>query len=229
MIKQILALAGLTLSLSANAVIVDLGNITRDTATGLDWLDVTKTRGRSYNQVTAQMVIGGAYEGYRYATMAELDQLIINFGYTAINTGCAYTALHCDNSISGESEIIELMINTLGDTHDAWLDDRYAMLDVSSPGAGITYGLLGSQNIKKGKYDLARIYDGDFFYRRGRPDIDRNRDGVQTAFGSSSNDGSIGNLGSYLVAPSPVPLPAAGWLFMFALVGLVSRKRLARR
>ena len=36
-------------------------------------------------------------------------------------------------------------------------------------------------------------------------------------------------LGSYLVAPSAVPVPAAGWLFMTALVGLVGKKRLARR
>ncbi len=53
----------LAISSSANAAIIDLGNITRDTGTGLDWLNVTESRNLSYNQVTAQMGIGGAYEG----------------------------------------------------------------------------------------------------------------------------------------------------------------------
>ena len=64
------ALVGATLfaSLTTHAAIIDLGTITRDTDAGLDWLDVTESRGLSYNDVTAQLGAGGTYDGWRYDT-----------------------------------------------------------------------------------------------------------------------------------------------------------------
>jgi len=42
MLKRYLPIpALLAISVSANAAIIDLGNITQDTATGLNWLDLT--------------------------------------------------------------------------------------------------------------------------------------------------------------------------------------------
>jgi len=87
MLKKIIALVGLTLSLSANSTIVDLGTITRDTTTGLDWLDVTETQGLSYNEVVAQMVDDGAYEGWRYALTAEVGSFFDAFGGSGIYQG----------------------------------------------------------------------------------------------------------------------------------------------
>ena len=105
MFKKSLALVGLTLSLSAYADIQSIDSpfgpntITRDTVTGLDWLDLTVTRGLSYEQVTAQMGPGGTYEGWRYATVAELDQLIANFGYVAVEPSCFSTILHSNTAL----------------------------------------------------------------------------------------------------------------------------------
>ena len=48
------------------------GALTRDNATGLDWLDLTVTQDQSFNQVTARLGAGGDLQGYRFATAQEL-------------------------------------------------------------------------------------------------------------------------------------------------------------
>ena len=80
MLKQTLALVGITLSLSANAAIVDMGNITRDTTTGLDWLDLTETANRTYLDVFSNFSVGGNLDGWRYASRLEVYELWSNIG-----------------------------------------------------------------------------------------------------------------------------------------------------
>ncbi|WP_417534567.1 DUF4214 domain-containing protein [Marinobacterium stanieri] len=70
------------LSSSANVAIIDMGDITRDTTTGLDWLDLTITRGRSYNDISSNLGTGQEFDGWRYATDAEVQQLWKNLGLT---------------------------------------------------------------------------------------------------------------------------------------------------
>ena len=60
----------------------DQGIHTYDPNTGLQWRDVNDTQGLSYADVSAELGVGGAYEGYRYATGAEIGQLFINAGIT---------------------------------------------------------------------------------------------------------------------------------------------------
>lgn len=236
MLKQTLALVGLTLSMSANAAIQSIDSsfgtdtITRDTATGLDWLDVTVTRGLSYNQVTAQMGSEGAYEGWRYATAAEFDQLITGFGYIAVNQNCASGVVHCDTNISGDSLIIEDMINTLGDTDKAYLDTISPSYYPAPDGAGYTYGILGSQQSTGGRMDVAMIYDSESVVVSTGEDHNDWDDQVVTLYSEWKTSKSSLTVGSFLVnqstAPTPaVPIPAAAWLFGSALVGLVGFKR----
>jgi hypothetical protein len=47
-----------------------------DTATGLDWLDVTASVNMSFDQVSAQFGVGGTFEGWRYASGDEFNALI---------------------------------------------------------------------------------------------------------------------------------------------------------
>ncbi len=237
MLKQALALVGLTLALSSHAAILDLGTITRDTDTGLDWLDVTETRGLSYNQVAAQLGDGGDYEGYRYATMAEWDQLIINFGIGASSRGCLWGSLHCYEGpgMSGDSPLVEQIIHTLGDTVDARFDEvshliagTYYDIDFVRPdAAGGTHGIIGVHDVH-GDWFVATISDFESSVRStGQPFGDED-DVIMTVNGAVNPD-DIGVLrGSFLVAPSAVPIPAAGWLFMSALIGLLGKKRLSR-
>ena len=64
MIKKSLALVALTLSMAANALIINLDNITRDSDTGPDWLDVTATDGRSYNDISCKLLSGQGFGGW---------------------------------------------------------------------------------------------------------------------------------------------------------------------
>jgi hypothetical protein len=54
--------------------------LTRDTGQGLDFLDLTEAAARSYNDVSSHFGAGGDFEGFRYATMAEIDTLWTNAG-----------------------------------------------------------------------------------------------------------------------------------------------------
>jgi len=70
----------LVLSTSSQAALISLdwnntddNLITHDTVTGLNWLDLTETRGMTYETVTSQ------FNGWRYATTAEVVNLWANF------------------------------------------------------------------------------------------------------------------------------------------------------
>ena len=232
MIKKTLALVGLTLSFSTSAAILSLdssygsGTITRDTTSGLDWLDVTVTRGLSYDQVLDEMAPGGAYTGWRYATVTDLNQLITNFGYTAINHDCLEPAQYCDY-MGGDNLIVETMIKTLGDTLDAFLDSTGAAYDTDENGAGHTWGLLAAEEPDSVVIRAGFIHDRELVRRESGLLWTDNNDRVTTDFGGALRGRSDVELGSFLVSPSAVPVPATIWLFSSALIGLVgvSRKK----
>lgn len=52
-----------------------VNTITRDTDTGLEWLDLTESTGLSVNQVQAELGAGGLYEGFSYATRSDVETL----------------------------------------------------------------------------------------------------------------------------------------------------------
>lgn len=74
----ILALLGLAWTAQSHATLISYGDFTRDTATGLDWLDVNLTSGLSYNAVASG---AGGYvpNGWRYATGSQIDALALRY------------------------------------------------------------------------------------------------------------------------------------------------------
>ncbi len=56
------------------------GLLTLDTDTGFRWLDLTESTNRSVNDVSSQFGVGGDFEGFRYATIAEAATLYANAG-----------------------------------------------------------------------------------------------------------------------------------------------------
>ncbi|HHH45128.1 MAG TPA: hypothetical protein ENK49_13410 [Gammaproteobacteria bacterium] len=54
--------------------------LTYDSSTNLEWLDLTQTLGESVVYVDSQLGAGGMYDGFRYATRTEVQQLFIDFG-----------------------------------------------------------------------------------------------------------------------------------------------------
>ena len=54
--------------------------LTFDSATGLEWLDITTTAGLSYNEVAAELGAGGAYEGFSFASSQQVAGLFSAVG-----------------------------------------------------------------------------------------------------------------------------------------------------
>ena len=83
--------AGVALAASASsyAALVSIddptygaGALTWDTATNLEWLDLTKSQGRSYNYVASQLGSGGEFEGFSIADSTQFMQLMRNGEWT---------------------------------------------------------------------------------------------------------------------------------------------------
>lgn len=79
-------LAVLLVSTTVNAALVSVywqsrgdNLITRDTVSGLDWLDLTETNNMSYVTVYQSLSVGSQFEGWRYATNNEVVSLWENF------------------------------------------------------------------------------------------------------------------------------------------------------
>lgn len=195
MLKQTLALAALIISLSSNAAIVDLGNITRDTATGLDWLDLTETNGRSYLDISSQLGDGQEFDGWRFATSAEVQLLWASFG--VVRNGDLTFGTDDDRYIGYLKAI-----NYLGDTN---VQDGIA-----------------SQNLGY----VLKDPSSDFSVSQGHRACCLASEVVVLYLNAVTlNDSIVDGTGSYLVAPSVVPMPAAAWLFGSALIGLAGIKR----
>ena len=103
----------LILSSSVNAALIseDLntlsdGLITRDTTSGLRWLDLTETRGLSYNYVNSQFGSDGLYEGWRMATPAEVVGLWLNFNIDLSAGAYSYGNGIIDPNIQLATEVI---------------------------------------------------------------------------------------------------------------------------
>ena len=74
---------------SAEAILVSFdyqttgdGWITRDTQSGLDWLDIDRTYNKALSDVSVLTGVAGAFPGFRLATVAEFEALYFNAGLT---------------------------------------------------------------------------------------------------------------------------------------------------
>lgn len=90
--KLFSAVALVMATASSQAALVDQGANTLDTATNLQWLDLSASGGLSYNQVAAQFGSGGQFEGYRFATRAEVLTLFGDAGIPDVDVGFGGTA-----------------------------------------------------------------------------------------------------------------------------------------
>jgi len=78
----------------ANAAFVDQQDYLTDTTSGLDWLDVTKTKGQNnYGTITDSLQPSQSYAGWRFATSEEFKGLIANW------TGSTVFPLQLSNSV----------------------------------------------------------------------------------------------------------------------------------
>ena len=161
------------------AALIDQGITTLDTATGLVWLDVTRSFSRPYNDVTANFAPGGDFYGYRYATQAEMLQFWNNAGFTdtSINDP-AYPPAAAGVAIRN----LQLLIGIPQPNNGSLLGDATFAIngDAYSPTARRSSVLTSSQSAS-GISGMARA-----------------------DWGGASDSAASGNFGSYLVqVPEP--------------------------
>jgi len=203
-----------------NASLLDNGNYTHDTISGLDWLDVTETRDLSYNYVGSQFDDGGVFKGWRYAKLSELDSLVSN-NVTLLALGGVGSADQYDY------HEMDVLITLLGDTLEPFLAEKgtdvattynHVLNPIRHESNALFFGLRINGTSQGSVLTTMRYTDADgslvdaAYYNRGGYVGHPN-------FGGSSS-------GSFLVREvAPVPVPSAIILLGSGLIGLIGAKR----
>jgi hypothetical protein len=215
-----LAIASSTVS--AALVSVDWMNpgdklITRDTSTALDWLKLTETSNRSYNDVSTQFGSGGDFEGMRYASSQEVIDLYLNNFLIDLSPGTSIDPIAgYDSNIAtaafwlgnifkaSDPDPTVYPFGVLGITAEDWNASGY--LPVSPEDAHVRMGAYQYRDNDTLPPGNVSIYNPQGEYYQ----YDTN---MQVFYGS------------YLV--SNIPLPASVWLFGSGLLGLagISRRK----
>ena len=187
-------------------------NITLDTDTGLEWLDVTLTTNRSYNDIAGQFGSGGDFTGWRHATAGELIEFFGNAGLPAA-LGEVDPGSFLDDEISA-------FLDLTGKIHDGSTTINLPV--ASSDPVFRTNGAMfdGSEflppNIQSTSW--AGITDGQFALRVR----------VHTGEGPGTSQETV--LGHWLVREASTEVSAPGGLALFvmslAVFGALRRRRL---
>ena len=126
------------------------GSNSLDSATGFLWRDVPLSINLSYDYVGTQFGIGGQFEGYRYATDAELTALYTNADITNLFT----------SSASPHASVVSLM-NLLGLTFNNSTQHYVFGITGTLLGPGVaSLAYLGYENNSAGAVFLERAYPG---------------------------------------------------------------------
>ena len=179
--------------------IVDHDTYTTDLGSGLDWLDLTTTLNISQNDVKLQLLSGGTFEGWRYATTSEFNQLVSNYTETVIPYNANGSVSFPISSLAG---LVDLLGNTYPST-DA--KSSLGMLaDLWKP--GWAYGASITS-----WYDSGIYLDYSYAHRA-----------------QITVNNPFTTVGSHLVrstGTAAVPIPAAAWFMGPALLGVLGFSR----
>lgn len=229
-IRNLLAATLISAAFNSHAAIIDYGSFLSDSATGLDWLDVTTTVNRSFNDVSNQFGTGGDFQGWRYATGSEFNTLLFNWtGIPAVASGRTFT--------SGTTPSVDGLVIMLGSTLDSWwVKTRGQTWDswagyAEGEGQDYTWGIIADKSANNNnQIKVAAIWDSEI---GNRLDFFNSNDHQFLAL-----DASQDNIGSFLVrgtltpnngANSPstsVSEPHSFLLLTLGLIGIgLTRKR----
>jgi hypothetical protein len=229
MFKKLLPLLFLFAGFQANASIIDNGPYTTDTESGLDWLDVTLSIDRSYDDVSTQFGSAGDFEGWRYASGLEFEQLWNNI--SGVDESSPYGAEFYD--IDETTFSIDPYVAMLGDTHDAYIvglggpitssDHEWGGVDGDGKGFHRSLGILADSFYG---HDGVTIY----YYHASAWDVDEYSLGKPDATvvhgGAAIGGYSWEDVGSWLVRGTiSVPEPSIIALFCLGLVGIGFARR----
>lgn len=202
----------LTASLNTSADIIDHGSYLTDTATGLDWLDVTETVNMSINNVIMESGAGGRFSGWRYATGAEVNDLVSDFtGIQITNYG----------TVSLPSGSTDRLVDLLGSTRESWSNlnpQSYQMYCTNCSDAEYTFGYVAD-------------HISDYFYTALVWDstLPGSADWVSSHYSVNNAYWGFYDVGSYLVRGHipAVPEPETYIMMMagLSIVGAVARRK----
>lgn len=190
----------ITTNANANLISVDLSKtgdslLTYDTSTGLEWLDLTLTKGVSYNEVLSGFDGFTTSQGFRYATVNEVSGLFSNAGVAQTSWVWGYWNFNNPGYLANSS-----LVSLLGLT--------YPFDGLSTYSFGLNESnTLGGQ----GSHDYAMVgYNNHADYV------------ASLAIGTLNDSTNSPNVGSFLVRDvSTVPVPSAIWMFLTGFVGLL--------
>lgn len=200
-----------------NAAFIDSGTYLTDTTSGLDWLDVTASVNRSYNDVSSQFGVGGLFEGWRYANITELGELVSGWTGTPINRWVVNSHPEGAGSIDGLVSILGSTLDSawiaeFGVTYDAYFNFR------EGEGSDYTWGLI-DHNAGNGRICDVLMEDSDGVGVGG--------DSTLFCWLSPVDYATIPYVGSFLVRSS-VPEPSSIALLGLGIAGLGFSRRKVR-
>lgn len=218
--KKLLALGSLAISLAfshgaiaASTDFIDNGSFTTDTLSDLDWLDVTTTRGLSFDAVSGQLGAGGDYAGYRYATGVEFNQMIMNYTSSAFQQTNYSQVYHGTAGLDG-------LVRLLGSTYDDYYFEQQSRTYSSLTGAFFTMGFLSDTYSTSSDNQY-----GATLYENGVSPTARDWSFAHNYLYSDTTEVAL--MGSYLVRDTLIatPIPAALFMFAPALLGFLGFRR----
>jgi hypothetical protein len=200
MFKKLLPLLFLFAGFQANATLIDNGSTTVDTATNLEWLDVTATLGESYNSVIGGF---GGYiaDGYSVATTSQLCVLFGALGDSIAN---------CPDA----------GVDTLAAANVAEFIYKFGDTTVSQPGYAGTFGWYDSGDVLLLDAVGLGCIEGSAM---SVGCVRRNGAWADGAFDTVSWSHPL--VGGWLVRVASVPEPAIIALFTLGLVGIGFARR----
>jgi hypothetical protein len=207
--------AGLFAS-SVQATIIDNGLTTIDSTQHLEWLDLTETVGRSYNDVAGQFEAGGDYEGWRYAVASELASLFAEAGLPTPVTDINGSTAHGANpQLKAFIELIGPTFYQAGQVSGGIyrFSGRFNDLDLSNPTSGTAGGSFDNRLFTDGTLsDTGTTYITTNAFRASPTRTD--------VCGPSS-----GPCGSFLVRSTAVPEPGVLTILGLGFAGLAYARR----
>ena len=186
----------------AHAALVDNTHYTTDTRTDLDWLDLNETFGSTYEYISSQMGEVGIYEGWNFASTEQLEGLLQSAGGSGPYDGWSTS----NNGVLDNVMSLWAVNENITDPYyrDVWSQWREM---------NVMYGTPDSSGFIR----PANMFDMTFLENHATADFIR-----LSAYSKHVSEDLFEIGASALVRVTPVPVPAALWLFGSGLLGLLS-------
>ncbi len=139
-----------TLSFSSYASLISINSttfgsnaLTKDTSSGLNWLDLNLSKNYSYNQLKIETAAGGLFDGFRLASQHEVQQLFVSAQLPAMES---YT-----NNFTAINSFINLIGYTSRPSYHSYLQ---------------TFGITSTGGSLE---SLHKVVGLNFMYKDGEP------------------------------------------------------------